>query len=278
MAEAVGAPSTLSAYAIRGNGMSVVDSAHLEASDVPAAFGAAEFTIASWQGTTQVGSVVVRPFECAQNPQTLHQMLSKGFRATETQQIFVATDGTLEVGTTFEHLLTYVCDVGGGGGAGIAGWGAYAASPPLCSAPDRNATSVRFSGTLQGQAFDGSPEICDAVLSEADTPTSLLYVFAMTQATWTLTAEVKLMQIDPSAAMPQTIQLPDAMVEAQLTMAGAASVSTEKTTSGTWTIEAVSFQDGGRTTAELNVLFGEAPDALLVAGQVSLPLLDQPSQ
>ena len=280
VAAAVGTPSTLSSYSISAEGMAAADPQHLVATDVPAAFGATQFSISSWQGRERIGSVLLRPFECAENAQKLHQMLSNGFAATETQQIFVNSDGTLDVGTNFEHLLTYVCDVGHGGvsGAAIEGWGSIAPAPTLCSSPDRSATTVRLSGSIQGQQFDGRPDLCQAVLSEADTPTSLLYVFEMSQAGFTLTAELKLIQIASTDALPESMQLPSGLVETQLILTGGDNSYSTTAATGTWAIDSVSFLDGGRTTGNLSVVFGASPDSLLATGQVSLPLLDQPSQ
>jgi hypothetical protein len=93
--------------------------------------------------SVQVSSIAIAPFVCAEDP-TFAQKIQSGWQGTETLQVYLQPDGSLNPENEFDRQLAHRCDwlaPGGGSGEGLA---TTNRSPGLCTESDRTGTNLEI--------------------------------------------------------------------------------------------------------------------------------------
>ncbi len=112
--------------------------------------------------STSVGRVTVAPFVCDLN----HALLSKvaaGWTATESHEVLLGDDGSLELNTDFDRHLWYRCELSKGGDVDGSSW--YASTPMRCSEVDRAATRLTLTDAM---GVASAAEYCAATHVQID--------------------------------------------------------------------------------------------------------------
>jgi len=239
---------------------------------------ATTFVVSSNPATGTLGQVSLHPFVCQEDPAFDQRLKSGRWKALETQQVYLMSDGSLEAGTDFDHLLYYECDWTSDDGRSQVGSVSLADTPQLCSESDRNRTSVILSGTLFGVPFEEAPVTCSVTLTN-ETPKKLTVVVGI--ANMDLTLSVSLQHcVDPNETPPVMLNAPS---DVPCTIRGAVEAVSQvsgkrnlELSSGRWTIDSVSYSKDGRLSGAVDAVFTDGNDMLTLVGQIDLPILRQP--
>jgi hypothetical protein len=236
------------------------------------------FTVTAARSSAEPSEVTLRPFVCEQDPMFGARLQSGKWKARETQQAFLMPDGSLEIGTDFDHLLSYRCDWASADGRSQSGSASLASTPLLCSEDGRKQTSVRLTGTLFGAPFDETPATCLVTLTD-ETPAQLTLVFGFDNADITLSASLQHCA-DPASPLPLVLSAP---TDVPCSVRGAIEVASASSgkrylvlVSGSWTIASLSFLKDGRLAGPVDAMFTQGSDSLSVVGTIDLPIMRVP--
>jgi len=240
---------------------------------VPVEVGGPTFEVSSWQSDIRYGLAELKPFACLESPDELRRLLANRWTATETQQVFLGPNGTLELGTNFDHTLLYQCHLNSPSAGGMKEWGGYASAPLYCAGDDRKDTVLRLSGTMLGVRYDGKPRLCYAMLDGTEESASLVYTFVFEESDFVISLSVKLVKIIAAASLPIALEIPGEGVSVSLFVTRGTQYAGSTVGAGSWTIGEASFAKSGRTSGQLHLTLSGPDISVVVDGLVSVPLL-----
>jgi hypothetical protein len=226
----------------------------------------------------------VLPFVCGSDP-SFSEKLEAGWQGTETQQIYLQSDGALNPENEFDRQLKHQCDWVAPGGDGGEAAATPDRSPALCTESDRSATTLEIADVSD----PSDPKT-------VHTTTCKAYHYNKTYApdiSGVISDEIG---IDLGDGLERVILLShcwtqDESFPAQVAASGAAGVCPKETmavtvltsqtqvlaTAGTWTLSnGPALPGGGHHIAEVDLTLGSpgsgAP-AYTVKGHIDLPIV-----